>query len=309
MWFFHARDRFREPPGVVWKTFLLGLLTIPPVVVLEGILTAARPDGTTGLETALFDAFLAAAFVEETFKLLVLLLYPFRQPAFDELMDGMVYGAVASLGFATLENILYVFEGGMSVGITRALLSVPAHACWGALLGYYTARGRIAGRPLRGALSGLSAAIFLHGLYDFPIMYLVWMDETPGAALSIPVTLAVAVAGWVWVLRVSRRIRRAQMESRPAGRSGSSLGVPPGRTGRPASRAGAVLMLFAGVILASLGALIVLGIVIGFATGSVAHGNGPSVLVGGFVTGVLPLLIGILLFHSGIRRLNHTVSG
>lgn len=309
IWFFHARDRFREPPRIVWTTFLLGLLTIPPVVVLEGLLTAARPEGTTGLETSLFDAFLVAALVEEAFKLMVLLFYSFRQPAFDELMDGMVYGAVASLGFATLENILYVFEGGMDVGITRALLSVPAHACWGALLGYYTARGRLAGRPLRGALAGFSVAVILHGLYDFPIMYLEWMDKTLGAALPVLATLTVAVTSWLWVLRVSKRIRRAQRESSPALAAGASDGASRARTGSPASRTGAVLLLVTGILLSSFGGLMVLGVALGFATGSIEHGDELSVLVGGFVTGAVPLLAGILLFRSGIRRLNRTVSG
>ena len=56
---------------------------------------------------------------------------------FDELMDGIVYGAVASLGFATLENIMYCIDGGLSVVAIRALTAVPAHASFGAIMGYY----------------------------------------------------------------------------------------------------------------------------------------------------------------------------
>lgn len=306
VWFFHARDRFPEPPRVIWTTFLLGLLTIPPVVAFEWLITSAMPEGATGLEASLFDAFLVAALVEETFKLLVLLFYSFRRPAFDETMDGMVYGAVASLGFATLENVLYVLEGGMGVGITRALLSVPAHACWGALLGYHVARGRLRGRPLQGILAGLSIAVLLHGLYDFPIIHLERVDDESGAALLILATLAAAIASWVWVLRISRKMRRAQQECRTAHRASDSGIQPPARTGRPPSKAVAALLLVAGVVIASSGALLVLGIVIGFATGSVEHGDELPTLAGGFVIGVIPLVIGILLFRSGIRRLNRS---
>ena len=63
------------------------------------------------VENAFFKAFLLAAIPEEFFKLLTVLIFVYKKPAFDEPYDGIIYGAVASLGFATLENILYVSGG------------------------------------------------------------------------------------------------------------------------------------------------------------------------------------------------------
>ena len=81
-----------------------------------------------------------AAIPEEFVKLAILVGYNMRHHAFDEPMDGIVYGVVASLGFATLENMLFVFEGGISVAVSRAFTAVPLHAFVGAIMGYYVGR-------------------------------------------------------------------------------------------------------------------------------------------------------------------------
>jgi RsiW-degrading membrane proteinase PrsW (M82 family) len=76
---------------------------------------------------------------------------------------------VPSLGFATLENILYVAKGGLAVAVLRAFSSVPGHACMGAIMGSYVARGRFSGKRNHPIWIGLLAAFLLHGLYDFPL--------------------------------------------------------------------------------------------------------------------------------------------
>ena len=88
---------------------------------------------------------------EETFKYLVLTRYSARHRAFDEPMDGIVYGAVASLGFAALENLLYVGSGDLGTAVARAATAVPGHAFTGAIMGYYVGQARFG--PL-GSASG-----------------------------------------------------------------------------------------------------------------------------------------------------------
>jgi hypothetical protein len=91
---------------------------------------------------------------------------------FDEMMDGIVYGAAVGSGFATFENIFYVMEHGFAVGLIRAVLSVPSHILEGALIGYWLARNRYAKTSLPVALIfGLGLSIFCHGLFDFSIQY------------------------------------------------------------------------------------------------------------------------------------------
>jgi RsiW-degrading membrane proteinase PrsW (M82 family) len=86
-------------------------------------------------------------------------------------MDGIVYGARAGLGFALVENVVYLLliphslAEFVSLFVARALLAVPGHAAWGAILGYFAARRRFDGRG-PGMLGGYLLAVLLHGLYD-----------------------------------------------------------------------------------------------------------------------------------------------
>lgn len=106
VWYFQARDMFPEPPGVLWLTFAYGCLSVIPAVIL-GVTLEQTFQATHALSAAAFEAFVIAALCEEACKLAVLLGYSFRHSAFDEPMDGIVYGATASLGFAVLHNIDY----------------------------------------------------------------------------------------------------------------------------------------------------------------------------------------------------------
>ncbi|MCK7467851.1 MAG: PrsW family glutamic-type intramembrane protease [Desulfosudis oleivorans] len=117
VWYFHKRDVYPEPPRVLWATFGLGVLTVFPVVAVEMVIQTAVNLAPGAVLRGALDAFCVAAFTEESFKLLVLLGFVWRRREFNEPMDGIVYGVVASLGFATLENVLYVFQSGVGVAI------------------------------------------------------------------------------------------------------------------------------------------------------------------------------------------------
>lgn len=169
LWYIRARDRNPEPRGLVLKTFLLGAFICAPVVPtamwLESLGVRMGPGLWSG---PLGKAFLGAAIPEELFKYLVLRWYVWRKPAFDEPLDGVVYGATASLGFATLENILYVGEHGLSTAVLRAITAVPGHAFTGVVMGAFVGRARFAEPGARFGLLvlGLGSAILLHGAYD-----------------------------------------------------------------------------------------------------------------------------------------------
>jgi protease PrsW len=222
MWFFHARDVFREPPRVLWATFGLGVATIPgvllvvvPFMALTGLGELSNPylGGLSG-------AFLGAAIPEEVFKFLVVYFYAQRHHEFDEPMDGIVYGVAASLGFATLENVLYVAGGGLGVAVLRAFTAVPGHAFAGAIMGYYVGQAKFRPRD-RGRL--LAAAIFfptlLHGLYDFPLLTMSAFSEASFVSsfdegMTLPLLslfLAALVVEAVWALRAAAGLRRQQL--------------------------------------------------------------------------------------------------
>lgn len=334
VWYFHARDTFPEPATVLWATFGLGCLSVVPAVLLgatvEPVLQSRHP-----LSTAAFQAFVIAALCEEAAKLSVLLGYSFRHSEFDEPMDGIVYGAAASLGFATLENTLYVIDGGFMLAFMRGLLSVPGHATYGAVMGYYVGRARFdRANRVTLVLKGLSAAVLLHGCYDLPLMLLNRSDEAPAIATgaqagvaSDPVgwllvlSLGAVVGGWTWALTLVRRVRREQHVSRhtapappavgpcaPAGPAAPTDAVA-GATPPPGGAYqffGAWMAVIGGGLAASLGGLLI-AVAIGLAlTGQVEPGDGLTFTVGVGIVGGLPALLGAVAFARGIRSLNRT---
>lgn len=213
MRYFIKQDRFPEPTHLLVKTFLLGLLITVPVVVLELFLMGA----ISGLEDTwlmpVLTAFLVAGFSEEFFKLVVLHRYCARKPDFDEPMDAVVYGVVASLGFACLENVLYVMQGGVTVAAMRAVTAMPAHASLGALMGYYYARQHFgpAGRA-RFWSKALWVPVFAHGLYNlFPMAA---AHETPSEEASTVWALAIWVPFLLVIFWLFRRARAIALEMR-----------------------------------------------------------------------------------------------
>ena len=138
IWYFTSRDVNPEPAKVVWRVFGLGVASVALVLLIvlpTSPLLEAAAEGP--ILTGLLEAFLQAAIPEELCKLLVVWLYASRHREFDEPMDGIVYGAAASLGFATLENLIYCLSGGQWVAAARAITAVQAHAFWGAIMGYF----------------------------------------------------------------------------------------------------------------------------------------------------------------------------
>ena len=316
LWFFHARDVYPEPARVLWATFGLGVLTIPavlltvwPVVAVTGLDHIANP-----YLGGFANAFIEAAIPEELFKFLVLYLYASRHREFDEPMDGVVYGVAVALGFATLENVLYISGGGMGVAILRALTAVPGHAFAGAIMGYYVGQAKF--RPQqRGKLLTLALAvpIVLHGLYDFPLLTLKTMGEreppiSPGtgivAALLITWLLALTVEA-VWALRGASRLRREQLAlERGRALAAAVAGGQPPPPPKPSSKVKGWLMVVPGFLFAGAGGLVVLGVSLGLGLAETKREELAPLIAVLVVVGVLPLALGALLFFFGIRTLN-----
>ena len=166
----------KEPAPLLWKLFFCGALTIISAVVLglfgEGILSSAVPD--TGSMLYLFiDNFILTALVEEGGKYFVLKKVTWKNKEFNYTFDGVVYAVVVSLGFATFENILYVFQNGIGTAITRAIFSVPGHVIDAIFMGYFYGLARYAEgvgeeREVKAHLrEALLIPVLLHGFYDF----------------------------------------------------------------------------------------------------------------------------------------------
>ena len=171
LFYIYFRDKYeKEPLGLLLASLLSGALIVIPVIFLEQVVSALNPS-VTKLGDAAYNAFAVAALVEEGFKFLALFLLVWSNRNFNEKFDGIVYAVFISLGFAAVENIMYVSRGGMEVAMTRAITAVPAHALFGIRMGYFFGIARMY-PELRKQYLWLAFfyPFLLHGFYDFILM-------------------------------------------------------------------------------------------------------------------------------------------
>ncbi|MBE9517251.1 MAG: PrsW family intramembrane metalloprotease [Bacteroidetes bacterium] len=171
LFYIYFRDKYeKEPLGMLIKALLLGIVIVIPVIFVERMLMILMPQSSKVAEAA-YHAFVVAGSTEELFKFLALYLLVWKSPNFNEKFDGIVYAVFVSLGFAGVENVLYVMDGGMQTALTRALTAVPAHAIFGITMGYYLGIAHMY-RELKGKYltRALLVPILLHGIYDFILM-------------------------------------------------------------------------------------------------------------------------------------------
>ena len=252
VWYFHARDVYPEPARMIWATFALGVLTVIPVLMIGIPIHLAVAHIEQPVLASACEALFVAAILEEFFKLVVLVLYSMRTREFDEPMDGIVYGVVVSLGFATFENVLYVMDGGTGVAFSRAFSAVPLHAFLGAIMGYYVGQAwKNPGRRREFIIRGYAIAVFLHAIYDFPLMTMSALGDEGPKLLLVLATLAVLVVAWRWALRLTRRLRREQLVQRVIEAAPGAPAVIPEPLTR--SRVIPVMQISFGVISASVG--------------------------------------------------------
>jgi len=160
-----------EPKHLVMKIFFLGILFTIPAIILEILFDEVF--GFVMRGTLVYDfikAFIVAAFIEESIKLFVVNRFVYNHIHFDEVMDGIVYTIMASLGFACMENIIYVVEGGFTIALVRALTAVPMHAVASGMMGYYIGKAKFSNNEDDKRFftyKGLLYAILIHGFYDF----------------------------------------------------------------------------------------------------------------------------------------------
>jgi protease PrsW len=221
IWFFHARDLYPEPQRVVWATFGLGVFTIPWAIGIELAIAAVIKHVENPFLAGSLDGFVCAGMTEEVLKYLVVVYYCMRHKEFDEPMDGIVYGSVASLGFATLENFFYVVKGGEMIAVFRAFTAVPGHAFMGAIMGYFVGQAKFTPAKRKSLMvKALVIPMLLHGAYDAPLLTFQRVSadkhhsesEMMAAGLFALVTLGVLVFESVWTLILTSRMRRQQLD-------------------------------------------------------------------------------------------------
>lgn len=189
--FLYLKDRYdSEPIYMVVRMFLFGVLIVLPVMVLQRgfeLLPGSHP---------LLFSFGFSAGIEEAVKWFIFYNIIFNHTEFDEPYDGIVYAAAISLGFATLENVLYAVFSPMTFGtlLIRALLPVSGHALFGITMGYYFGKAKFSsGRARRMFLAiSIFMPVLWHGSYDWII--------TSQIKVWLWVMIPFMIFLWIWGL-------------------------------------------------------------------------------------------------------------
>lgn len=166
--YFYLKDRYEsEPVCDVAKMFVLGLLTVFPTMVVQRGFVLGFGDNP------IFFAFGVSASIEEFVKWFLVYYLIYRNASIKHSYDGIVYATAVSLGFATMENVLYswFYNPDISALITRALLPVSGHALFGVVMGYYLGKAKYdANKKRRFIAYSLCLPILWHGSFDYILL-------------------------------------------------------------------------------------------------------------------------------------------
>lgn len=215
--FIYVRDkREKEPMGLLIGLFFAGVGTAIPAIILEAIgeliLEAAIP-----YESAIKAVLLAMIVVgpaEEMGKYTVLRLITWKNKHFDYSYDAIVYAVFTSLGFAAIENIGYVFSGGLSVALTRMFTAIPGHTSFAVFMGFFYSKAKYASvtgnksdYKKYNALS-MIMPIIVHGLYDAIVMGGLAAEEDLVLGLAfllwVVYVIALFVVSFIMVIKASK---------------------------------------------------------------------------------------------------------
>ena len=194
----------REPTLNMILSFVFGVLSIVPALCIE---TAISYYLNRSVFSIIAGAFFGVALVEELCKFFVLRYYSFTRRSFDEPLDGIVYSVLVSMGFATVENVFYVYNETLSVAFLRMFTSVPAHATFAIIMGYYTGKAKFNHNnriPL--FTTGIAGATLAHGTYDS--FLLLSENDWIKQYISELLLFAGAIASLYIAIRLSRRLIR-----------------------------------------------------------------------------------------------------
>lgn len=157
-----------EPRKTLFRTFIFGLLITFPIMFIQYVLQEEELITNPFLLNVVFSSTM-----EEFFKWFIIFAFIYRHVEFDDPYDGILYGAAASLGFATMENLLYLLTFGIDTAFMRALLPVSSHALFGVVMGYYFGKSKFTknNRSMEYLVLSIGAPLLLHFAYNSILMF------------------------------------------------------------------------------------------------------------------------------------------
>lgn len=217
-YFIYKSDKIeKESTRLLMLVFLGGILSSLLTLLLSGLLEIVLPFFTISNEENLNLLelipyyFIGIALIEEISKWLLVYLFCWRSKEFNYLYDAIVYCVFASLGFAALENIFYVFMGGIGTGVMRGIFSIPGHAFFGVYMGYYLGLSKLT--KLNGNINksrkyfiySIAAPTILHGIFDY------LLGASTRSVLFFPLFLLFIVLLYIFAIKKVKRISKVKL--------------------------------------------------------------------------------------------------
>ena len=166
--YFYLRNQMStEPRRTLVHSFVYGAIITFPILFIQFVLQEEGVFTSTFMSTVVFTST-----IEEFFKWLIIFIVILRHVEFDDPYDGILYGAAVSLGFATVENVIYLLTFGLETAFMRAILPVSSHALFGVVMGYYYGKGKFSmnDKQREYLLLALVAPMILHFMYNSILM-------------------------------------------------------------------------------------------------------------------------------------------
>jgi len=219
--FYRWKDKEEpEPLRLVFKIFIWGMLATIPAALLEFVVDYIMPYSLNeSISQIIWGTFLVIAPIEEYLKYLVIKRKVYKRPEFDQRLDGIIYGIVAGLGFASLENVMATLGSGPSIILLRFFSATLMHAFASGIVGYYLGRARFNPKRAKSLIRrGLLIAIIIHGAYNFVI--------TIGISVTIPLLVIIVIGGFVTLNQLIKGLKRRRTRMLSRSNPGNDQGVP-----------------------------------------------------------------------------------
>ena len=204
--YIYLKDKHeREPLSLLVVSFIYGCISTIITLSISYPINLFILTKEDDVIEQFYNAFFKVALIEEFSKFIFVRFVLYNNKNFNEPFDGIVYAVIVSMGFATIENIIYVFQYGFTTGILRLFTAVPAHAAFGILMGYFLGKAKFTHRKnLQLSLAALLIPTLFHGTYD----YFWFISYVPGIWTGAIVSLSVS-------LFLSRKAIRLHQQASP----------------------------------------------------------------------------------------------
>jgi len=214
--YIYLKDKHeREPLGLLMMSFFYGglsaIVTLIISLSVNFLIETKDAEVQADFVNQFVEALFKVALIEEFSKFIFVRFILFYNRNFNEPFDGIVYAVMVSMGFATLENILYVFnsDSGLMTGILRMFTAVPAHATFGILMGYFLGKAKFSQhKSMFFTLIALITATIFHGSYD----YFLFVGKVEGAWAGIWIG---AIVSLITAFVLSRAAIRLHQQASP----------------------------------------------------------------------------------------------